>query len=241
VDLKRMQYLVTELGKMEDEIFIRRHRDHQRRASQPAPKRRRINDKYSPTGVYPASGLDHLPVGMPLLPVKGLDPQIRARTNQEVVANRQALRMANLSAAQLLKAELSGEEPPVHRVEPLVHTATSDATPTENLITLQSSQTTIIAPTTQFSTETLKVSTSDEDTILSSNSAGTKRKFSDDSTQETHVDVKDRIEESGESAQVDPSDDAEQEDSIRLWEPGFKKRYYKDKFDVELPDEQFRS
>ncbi|CAG8458405.1 9126_t:CDS:10, partial [Racocetra fulgida] len=165
---------------------------------------------------------NHLPVGMPLLTVKGLDSQIRARTNQEVVANRQALRMANLSAAQLLKAELSGLEPPVHGVEPpvhgvdppvhgvdppvhgvepLVHTATSDATPTENLITLQSSQTTIITPTPQFSTETLKVSTSDEDTILSSNSAGTKRKFSDDSTQETHVDAKNIIEESGEPAQ----------------------------------------
>ncbi|CAG8726960.1 3545_t:CDS:10, partial [Cetraspora pellucida] len=212
-NLKRMQYLVTELGKMEDEIFIRRHRDQQRRTSQPAPKRRRINDKYSPTGVYPASGLDHLPVGMPLLPVKGLDSQIRARTNQEIVSNRQALRMANLSAAQLLKAELSGLEPPVH-------TATSDAMPTENLM-----------------------STSYEDTVLSSNSAGIKRKseFLDDNTQETHVDIKDKIEESGESGQVDPSDDAEQEDTIRLWEPGFKKRYYKDKFEIELPNEQFRS
>ncbi|CAG8745833.1 17899_t:CDS:10, partial [Gigaspora rosea] len=188
--LKRMQYLVTELGKMEDEIFIRRHRDQQRRTSQPASKRRRINDKYSPTGAHPVSGLDHLPVGMPLLPVKGLDSQVRARTNQEVVTNRQALRMANLSAAQLLKAELTV--------------------------------------------------TNSSDTLKSSHSAGIKRKseFLEDSNQETHLDTRDKdgVET---PSQADPSD-AEPEDPVRLWEPGFKKRYYKDKFDVELPNEQFR-
>ncbi|CAG8766771.1 1944_t:CDS:2, partial [Funneliformis caledonium] len=44
VDLKRLQYMVTELGKQEDDIFLRRYRNEQRRAPQPlpAPKRRKV-------------------------------------------------------------------------------------------------------------------------------------------------------------------------------------------------------
>jgi hypothetical protein len=51
--------------------------------------------------------LPHLPVGMPLHPVKGFDSQLRAKSNREIVTNRQDLRIANINAAQLLKAELN--------------------------------------------------------------------------------------------------------------------------------------
>lgn len=44
---------------------------------------------------------------MPLLPVKGFDSQLRAKSNQEIVINRQDLRIANINAAQSLKAELN--------------------------------------------------------------------------------------------------------------------------------------
>jgi hypothetical protein len=44
---------------------------------------------------------------MPLHPVKGFDSQLRAKSNQEVVTNRQDLRLANINAAQLLKSELN--------------------------------------------------------------------------------------------------------------------------------------
>ncbi|CAG8544920.1 10050_t:CDS:10 [Acaulospora colombiana] len=107
VDLKRVQYLVTELGKMEDEIFIRRHNNDQKRSTQPAYKRRKINDAKD-VNASNASELPHLPVGMQLLPVKGVDSEVRSRSNEEVVSNRQTLRMANLSAARKLRAELNG-------------------------------------------------------------------------------------------------------------------------------------
>ncbi|CAG8740586.1 12794_t:CDS:2, partial [Funneliformis mosseae] len=122
VDLKRLQYMVTELGKQEDDIFLRRYRNEQRRAPQPlpAPKRRKVKankviDKYkiifnSLTNEYATYSLPHLPIGMPLLPVKGFDSHLRAKSNQEVVANRQELRIANINAAQLLKAELSSSD-----------------------------------------------------------------------------------------------------------------------------------
>jgi hypothetical protein len=57
--------------------------------------------------------LPHLPIGMPLLPVKGFDSQLRAKSNQEVVTNRQELRIANINAAQSLKAELNSSSAPV--------------------------------------------------------------------------------------------------------------------------------
>ncbi|CAG8741087.1 12168_t:CDS:2, partial [Funneliformis mosseae] len=104
VDLKRLQFMVIELGKQEDDIFLRRYRNEQRRAPQPlpAPKRRKVKANK----VIDVYHLPHLPIGMPLLPVKGFDSHLRAKSNQEVVANRQELRIANINAAQLLKAEL---------------------------------------------------------------------------------------------------------------------------------------
>ena len=44
---------------------------------------------------------------MPLFPVKGFDPQLRAKSNREIVTNRQDLRIANINAAQLMKEELN--------------------------------------------------------------------------------------------------------------------------------------
>ncbi|XP_053737579.1 5'-3' exoribonuclease 2 [Synchiropus splendidus] len=39
---------------------------------------------------------------------------------------------------------------------------------------------------------------------------------------------------------IDSDDEPEPEDHVRLWEDGWKQRYYKTKFDVDLSDEEFR-
>src|ERR1043166_2833684 len=74
------------------------------------------------TNEYATSNLPHLPVGMPLHPVKGFDPQLRAKSNREIVTNRQDLRIANINAAQLLKAELNS---PTRDLQPSVTTAST--------------------------------------------------------------------------------------------------------------------
>jgi hypothetical protein len=53
------------------------------------------------------------PVGIPLLPVKGIDAKIRAQTNNQLVSDRAAIRLANdpnRIAAQLIREELKAEE-----------------------------------------------------------------------------------------------------------------------------------
>jgi 5'-3' exoribonuclease 2 len=39
---------------------------------------------------------------------------------------------------------------------------------------------------------------------------------------------------------VNPDGTVDQEDTVKLWEPGYKERYYLQKFGVSLPDEEFR-
>jgi len=155
MDLKRLQYLVTELGKQEDDIFIRRHRNEQRRAPPPLPPppKRRKTKPNKVIDVYQSlesqnevvnlqtlnnecatSSLPHLPIGMPLHPVKGFDSQLRAKSNQEVVTNRQELRIANINAAQSLKAELNSSSVPVSTDIRINKNVNSDISVSETII-----------------------------------------------------------------------------------------------------------
>ncbi|CAI2178488.1 15228_t:CDS:10 [Funneliformis geosporum] len=267
VDLKRLQYLVTELGKQEDDIFLRRYRNEQRRTPQPppAPKRRKVKankviDVYqsfespqneidksqnisfdfiinnvavlynftSLTNKYNTHILPHLPIGMPLLPVKGFDSHLRAKTNQEVVANRQELRIANINAAQLLKAELSSSD-----------TATS----TTNInikIDNSNSSLQMDCGSSEVSIKQDTVARSDE-TLLTSLTLPSKRK-KDEIDDEIPTTIEGDVKDDDDNLSSTSKDkDEGHGDSIRLWEAGFKERYYKQKFGVELPNKEFQN
>ncbi|GBC03146.1 hypothetical protein RclHR1_00050054 [Rhizophagus clarus] len=230
VDLNRLQYLVTELGKQEDDIFIRRHKNEQRRAPPPPPPpQKRRKTKANNGGVYQSlessqteidnlqtssnneASLPHLPIGMPLLPVKGFDSQLRAKSNQEVVNNRQELRIANINAAQSLKAELNSSGVSVS-------TANSDIEINKNL----NSDISV--------SETIKQDTDEKVTLATKRKAD---KLDNEINSEGDDDVNDVDEDS-------PSVSKDSEDSIRLWEAGFKDRYYKQKFGIELPNKEFQ-
>jgi 5'-3' exoribonuclease 2 len=108
VDLKRVQVLVIELGKMEDTIFTERKQSEERR-SRGAKRRRLENDRRArETKMFDPRGPNF--GEMTAAPV--YDPNA-GMSNADVVANRAEIRLANIKAAAALKAELSGNPPPV--------------------------------------------------------------------------------------------------------------------------------
>lgn len=107
VDLKRVQVLVTELGKMEDTIFSERKQTEERRA-QGAKRRRLENDRRArETKMFNPNGPNF--GDMTAAPVNNPSAGM---SNVDIVANRAQIRMANINAAAALKAELSGNPAP---------------------------------------------------------------------------------------------------------------------------------
>ncbi|GLB33518.1 putative XRN 5'-3' exonuclease N-terminus [Lyophyllum shimeji] len=221
--------------------------------------------------------------------------QALAGSNRDVVANRRAIRMANMSAAEVLKAEMAGLAPvkplpakPPPSSKPVVPPiATLEASPMSSspvaagykdptlpaddddvpgLGTYRSSSQAVLVSQVEVKSESMlsevndvdadgepdpDVSTSEDvsvgvDTVV----AGVKRKFEEGPAATDPLDEVVTVEEDDDDAppdaasiapvKVNPDGTVDQEDTVRLWEPGYKERYYRQKFGVELTDTEFR-
>ncbi|KAJ4492874.1 XRN 5'-3' exonuclease N-terminus-domain-containing protein [Lentinula edodes] len=210
--------------------------------------------------------------------------QALAGSNHDVVANRRAIRMANMSAAEVLKAELAGlvpVKPTASNVdnvpnvllpsgpEPSMIISDTTATPSVDItMTVDSedevpgfgaqSVTDENAPSvsTDFDipfSEKNNVGTFENGTVgaddveADPNLAGTKRKLDEMNIEETDETVVVDDDEppvdgphSSLAFKVNPDGTVSQEDTVKLWEPGYRDRYYRQKFDVEPNDKEFR-
>ncbi|KAF7981596.1 hypothetical protein HWV62_32650 [Athelia sp. TMB] len=186
--------------------------------------------------------------------------QALAGSNRDVVANRAAIRMANMSAAEMLKAELAGAQPlkpsaslPAKPSFPADITMTSaddlpgldgpDHTENDTPAAIEPEPEVKQDPGDTTQEPEIDVNPGEVDNFL----AGMKRKIEeveddiianglgpetedapDDATSETKA------------LKVNPDGTVEQEDTVKLWEPGYRERYYRQKFGVELSDVEFR-
>ncbi|KAJ7047660.1 exoribonuclease 2, partial [Mycena alexandri] len=322
--LERAQIILEGLAQREDEIF-RRRREAETRQDQNAKRRKLDMDKTkivrpsstlaltapptAPSGTpvhHPlparpsfAANADSMGFGAPATAQSSQNAPIAAQalagSNRDVVANRRAIRMANMSAAEMLKAELSGAVPVKPNLSlpakpattapgadtfipppdvPLPdssslsngtlpddeesvpgfgnhHTSTSTvsdppedqndaAMPVEPIPETEAPADGDADADEPMNGESAMMNSDDDSTI-----AGVKRKLDDiDDTGDETLGLGDEEDEAPPDIsmrlKVNADGTVDQEDTVQLWEPGYKDRYYIQKFPESRADPDLR-
>lgn len=189
-------------------------------------------------------------------------------SNEDWVAKRRQIRMANLSAAEMLKAEMMSAVPvnpaarkkyeAEQRAARAKAVAEADAVVTTTTATEKMEVEESTVDQNAQSEEATEDKTMDETQTDSVEPAGDegsprgiKRKADEiegeaDAVGENDIEIALSSEEDEEETttvpalKVNADGTVEQEDTVKLWESGYRERYYRQKFGVELSDLEFR-
>lgn len=265
VNLKRAQFLMTELGKKEDGIFQERREKEERRAKN--NKRRKVEDEARAMYASQQGGaaLSQNKVWeMPAVAVKGLSNKAEAEKevaalNKKIMEEKvQRRTITNHAAAALLKADLAKSDEPVEAAESTTAidaaNAAADA-PKEGEVKEGEEK------METESTEEKKESESAEEKPAEESAASVDTEMTETNPRKRSIaEVEDNEDEASNDEEEDDTEaaatptpiptaiakkkavnnDEEPEDNVRLWEPEYKERYYRNKFHIELSDTEAR-
>ena len=280
VELENAQVILDGLTAAEDDIFRRRHdqeeRDeNRRRARQRAEDRRQDEDRRPPPVQRPP------PPGPPPVPpaskqtgkVVMLDSD-----SSSTVTQRANIRMANISAAEELRAELLGKkgkkrgsadtsgDSAVFKLDEDIRDDSSHdgqvAAGAKRMLgsvafdsdTRRAGDKAGIKRESESESENKRIKTEgapikSEDAIKAESPAQIKSEVNVEADTEAaeaqaeaeaEEEADDDAPEESFARTVNPDGTVDYEDTVKLWEPGYRERYYRQKFGVELTDTAFR-
>ncbi|MBW0466858.1 hypothetical protein O181_006573 [Austropuccinia psidii MF-1] len=307
LNLKRTEIILEGLAAREDEIFLKRREAETKQDRE--SKRRRIDSQKSdhsnqppPNSHVSVQSLPNQPspsrVASPLSPTNhlnsssipglGSSTQLSMMSNMDIVKNRFAIRTANLDAAAMLKAQLSGKlEVPTNTVlanQPAIQASNNPSAVTSQSGQLETASTKeLVQPDVEHSSgvQTLPAPV-DEPEVTSQNTDGQikNQAYENDDSLENPSEPQDNQNQKRKASEIEGNvtndlpleevilseneDDeepgnlsvlvpgqpcrpaplkmlgnsmVEQDDTVKLWEPGYRERYFRQKFGLELSDE----
>jgi 5'-3' exoribonuclease 2 len=261
VEMKNAQIILEGIGRQEDEIFQRRKEAEERQDAN--TKRRKIEDEERQRNEMAMEKFNHgqqeyVETRIPL-PGRTMNGEVKTESVDPLEA-----RKANLSAAEKLRAELMGgmttttvnpvkkeiKEEAEDKANGVKDVAMPDPIKTEGVEKEEETDGVLShllpnddddARTASSSQRGTKRAISDvDDEMASSHSKSAKTVKTEEADEDIGNESVDPVVTTNKQRKLNADGTVDVEDTVKLWEPGYRERYYQQKFGVGLEDVEYR-